>query len=334
MNANQPSLSIVIPVFNEEEWITRSVTAVVAATRQAEWPAEIIVVDDGSTDGTPQALVQLAAEHGIVVITQANKGRFAARRTGLAKASGEMLLLVDSRIIVDESALAFLKNQLRAHPDRRVWTGHVRIDDDGNPYSGFLSAMVKIPWRRYFGNPRLMSFSIDEFDVFPKGTGYFAAPRALFEQATEQFESLYDDQRLASDDTRLLRWIAERERIWLAPEFSCTYHGRDSLAKFTKHAFFRGTTFVDGYLQSKGPARRGLFAVVGVGLASVALLLRRPKTAIAVGMAGSAAAGVAVRRFGATKSEAKAFARLLPLFGFSFLAGALRGLALAARRRR
>src|SRR5262249_32008751 len=121
--------------------------------------------------------------------------------------------------------------------------------------------------------------------------------------------------------------------IWLSPEFLCTYHGRDSLTKFTKHAFFRGTTFVDGYLQTDGPARRGLFAALGVGLAGVGLLLRRPKTAVAVGIGGSVAAGVAAHRFGATKSEAKAFARLLPLFGFSFLAGALRGLALVLRRR-
>src|SRR5690348_7487825 len=103
MNVNQPSLSIVIPVFNEEEWITRSVTAIVAAARHAEWPAEIIIVDDGSTDATPAALARLADDLGVVVISQANQGRFAARRAGVAKASGDVLMLVDSRIIADES---------------------------------------------------------------------------------------------------------------------------------------------------------------------------------------------------------------------------------------
>jgi glycosyltransferase involved in cell wall biosynthesis len=298
MSANH--LSIVIPVFDEEEWITRSVGAVVAAAGRAQWPAEIIVVDDGSTDGTAAALERLAAEHDIIVLTQPNKGRFEARRAGLEKASGDMLMLLDSRVIVDEHALVFLRDQLAAHPEREVWSGHVNIAADGNPYAAFMAALVKIPWRRYCANPRLMSYGVEEFDVFPKGTGYFVAPRVLFEQATAQFDSLYDDVRLASDDTRLLRWIAERRRIWLSPELSCTYHGRDSLTKFVRHAYFRGTTFVDGYLQTKGPARRGLFAVLAVGLAGTGLLLRRPKTAVTLGIAGSAAAGVAVNRFGAT----------------------------------
>jgi hypothetical protein len=145
------------------------------------------------------------------------------------------------------------------------------------------------------------------------------------------FESLYEDTRLASDDTRMLREIARKHRIWLSPDLSGTYHGRDELRKFLNQAYFRGTTFVDGYLDTKGPARRGLFAVLGVGLAGVGLLLKRPKTAITLGVLGSVAGGVAVGRFGATRQEALAFGRLLPVFGCFFLAGVLRGLWLARR---
>jgi glycosyltransferase involved in cell wall biosynthesis len=324
-----PVLSVVIPVFNEETWIVRSVSAVQAAARRADWAVEIVVVDDGSTDGTAEALRGL---DGVVVVRQENQGRFAARLAGANKASGEFLLFVDSRVVVDETALVFLRDQLTEHPERRVWSGHVNVADD-NPYAGFLSAMVRVPWRRYFAEPRLMSFDRTDFDLYPKGTGYLAVPKDLFEQGSTAFVSLYEDIRLASDDTKLLQWIAERERIWLSPDFSCTYNGRNDLKGFVKHAYFRGTTYVDGYLQTRGPARTGLFAVVAAGLAWIGLFTRKPKTAAAIAVTTSVAAGAAVRKAGATRSEAGAFARLLPLFGFGFLAGAIRGLALAARRR-
>lgn len=335
MSANPllPSLSVVIPVYNEQDWIERSVGAVAAAAEAAGWPAEIVVVDDGSTDATPARLDDLRERHGIVVVAQPNSGRFEARRAGLAKASGQQVLLLDSRVIVDTGSLAFFRDQLLAHPERTVWNGHINVASEDNPYAGFLAGMVKIPWRRYCANPRLMSFGIEEFDVFPKGTGFFSAPRQVLEEACDAFVSLFDDARYASDDTGVLRWIAERHRIFLAPELSATYHGRDSFKKFVAQSYFRGTTFVDSYLASPGPARNGLFAAFGVGLLGLAVAAKRPKTAVALAAAGSAAAGVAVTRFGATNAEAKAVAKLAPVFGAGFGAGAIRGLFLALRAR-
>jgi glycosyltransferase involved in cell wall biosynthesis len=328
-----PSLSVVIPVYNEQDWIARSVGALVTACAAAGWPAEIVVVDDGSTDGTPETLAALQQQHGITVLAQPNSGRFEARLAGLAKASGQQVLLLDSRVIVDEGTLVFLRDQLLAHPERTVWNGHINVASENNPYAGFLAGLVKIPWRRYCANPRLMSFGIEEFDVFPKGTGFFSAPHDVLEQACAAFESLFDDSRFASDDTGVLRWIAERHRIFLAPELSATYHGRDSFKKFAAQSYFRGTTFVDSYLASPGPARNGLFAAFAVGALGLGLAARRPKTAVALAAAGSAAAGVAVTRFGATKSEARAVALLTPVFGAGFGAGAVRGLFLALRAR-
>jgi glycosyltransferase involved in cell wall biosynthesis len=328
-----PSLSVVMPVFNEEQWISRSVGAVVEAAARAGWPAEVIVVDDGSTDGTPAELARLAAQHGITVISQQNKGRFEARRTGLAKASGEQVLMLDSRVVVDADSLTYLRDQVTEHPERKVWNGDVKVASKGNPYAGFMAGLVKIPWRRYCANPRLVSFGIDEFDIYPKGTGYFYAPRDLLEQAGDSFVSLYEDVRLASDDTRMLRWINERERIHISPGMSCTYNGRDSLPRFVKHAYFRGTTFVDGYLESKGPARTGMFGAIAFSIFGLIMLARAPKRAIALGLVTSTVAAAGVKRCGATADEARAVGMLLPLFGVACFAGMIRGLMLAARGR-
>ncbi|WP_142000058.1 glycosyltransferase family 2 protein [Amycolatopsis cihanbeyliensis] len=330
MNPNTPSMSVVVPVFNEQDWIGRCLDALAGAAARAEWPVEIIVVDDGSTDRTPEVLAQRT---GVTVLSQPNRGRFEARRAGLAKASGDRVLLLDSRVIVDTDSLRFLRAQFADNPDRIVWNGHINVASERNPYAGFMAGLVTVPWRRYFANPKLTSFGIEEFDLFPKGTTFFCAPKELLEGSAEAFASLYDDVRLASDDTRMLRWIAERERIHIAPEFAATYHGRDSLRKFAAQSYFRGTTYVDSYLASPGPARNALFAALGLGAAGVGLLAKRPKTTVALGVAGSAAAGTVVRRCGATNAEARAVAGLLPLFATGFGAGVLRGLVLALRAR-
>jgi glycosyltransferase involved in cell wall biosynthesis len=325
---------VVIPVFNEETWAPRSVNAVLSSAAAAGWPVEVVVVDDGSTDGTAAALARLVAESGVSVVTQANRGRFAARRAGLDRATGDRVLFVDSRVVVRPDALAWLANQLADHPDRRVWNGHVHVVDDGNPYNGFWAGLVAVVWRRYLRSPRLMSFDAADFDAFPKGAGFFCAPRALLLEATDAFRSLYSDDRMASDDTKLIRWVAERERIWISPELACDYHGRSTLPGFLRHAFFRGATFVDGYLVAPGAMRRsaalGAAAVVGVG----AIASRRPHQAAVLAVAAPVAAGVLTRACGASQAQARSVSLLLPAFVPAFGAGALRGLLLAGREHR
>lgn len=327
-----PSLSVVIPVFNEEDWIERSITALRAALANARWSAEIIVVNDGSTDETPKRLSELAQRMDLTVINQENRGRFAARRRGIESAVGDWVLLIDGRVLVDAQALVYLRYQLGGHPDRRVWNGHIHVASVGGPYGDFWAGLVAVAWRRYFANPRFVSFGVQEFDMFPKGTGFFAAPRGLLVAAGDSFSSLFGDVRFASDDTRMLRWIAQQEEIHIAPEFSAVYISRDSLSRFARHAYFRGTTFVDGYLDSPGPARRAAAAAVGLGALGLALLTRRPRAAGVLGIASVVGAGAAVRRCGGSAAQARAVAGLLPVFAVCFGSGVVRGLGLAVRR--
>lgn len=322
-------LSVVIPVFNEQEWIARSLTALRAALDNACWTAQVIVVDDGSTDGTPARLAELAGPLGLDVVRQENRGRFAARCAGLDAARGEQVLLLDSRVVVSPNALSYLWEQLGAHYERRVWNGHVDIAPGSGRYGEFWAGLVAVAWRRYFANPRFVSFGAAEFDVFPKGTGFFSAPLPLLRAAAGAFSSLFADPRFASDDTRMLRWIADRERIHISPHFRATYHSRDSLGKFVRHALFRGTTFVDGYLDAPGPTRRAAAAGAVAGMGGLGLLARRPRAGLVLAVAASAGAGLVVRRCGGSPAQARAVGELLPLFAACFGCGVLRGLALA-----
>jgi glycosyltransferase involved in cell wall biosynthesis len=86
-------LSVVIPVYNERQWLRELVQRV----RAVPIPKEIILVDDCSTDGTRDILAELEGEEGIVVHYQPyNQGKGAALREGFQRASGDVVIVQDA----------------------------------------------------------------------------------------------------------------------------------------------------------------------------------------------------------------------------------------------
>ena len=86
-----PLVSVILPVYNREASIERAVGSVLAQTYR---PFELIVVDDGSTDGTRRILERFGSS--ITVISQANSGAYGARNAGLRHARGELIAFADS----------------------------------------------------------------------------------------------------------------------------------------------------------------------------------------------------------------------------------------------
>jgi glycosyltransferase involved in cell wall biosynthesis len=87
-----PLVSILMPAFNAERWIADSLDSALAQT----WPrTEIIVVDDGSTDGTA-AVVGRYADRGVRLIRQANAGQSAAENACLRAAQGDFIQYLDA----------------------------------------------------------------------------------------------------------------------------------------------------------------------------------------------------------------------------------------------
>lgn len=117
MNA-APTLSLIVPCYNVQRFISETLTLLVAQMTPAH---ELIVVDDGSTDGTGDAVRAIQAAHPalrIALVTQSNQGISEARNAGLRAACGEYIAFVDSDDHLLPGALAALEQAIeRFHPD-------------------------------------------------------------------------------------------------------------------------------------------------------------------------------------------------------------------------
>ena len=90
----QPKISVIVPVYNVEQYLQTCVESLLAQTYET---IEIILVDDGATDGSPALCDAYAAKDARVrVLHQKNAGVSAARNAGTAMASGELVVFVDS----------------------------------------------------------------------------------------------------------------------------------------------------------------------------------------------------------------------------------------------
>ena len=114
-------LSVVIPAHNAGQSLERCVTSVSAALKAFPREAEILVVDDGSTDGTRELAVSLSARFPqLRVFSQANGGVSSARNAGLAQAQGKWVSFIDDDDTVFEDVFSRLQASLPAFEDADI----------------------------------------------------------------------------------------------------------------------------------------------------------------------------------------------------------------------
>lgn len=107
--------SIVVPVYNTEKYLKKCLDSIVNQTYK---DFELIIVNDGSTDGSKHIIDQYEKKYdNVVVINQVNQGLSAARNNGIKNTKGEYFLLVDSDDYIDRNLLEKLKNSVDNNPD-------------------------------------------------------------------------------------------------------------------------------------------------------------------------------------------------------------------------
>lgn len=126
----KPLISIIIPVYNIKDYLERCVRSVCAQTYEN---LEILLVDDGSFDGTEKLCDKLAEEDArIRVFHKQNGGSSSARNLGISRAKGEFLGFVDSDDYIENSMYELLMAALVGQEASIAQIGRDEVDEKGN----------------------------------------------------------------------------------------------------------------------------------------------------------------------------------------------------------
>jgi len=117
------SVSVVIPLYNKRPYIERALHSVLSQTTP---PREIIVIDDGSTDGSGEVVKSFPAPN-LVLVRQENRGESAARNRGIQLARGKTIALLDADDAWEPEFLATILRLKRKFPAAGAWATAYRV---------------------------------------------------------------------------------------------------------------------------------------------------------------------------------------------------------------
>lgn len=242
--ANECRLSVIMPVYNE------AVTVAVAVARVRSVPVELelVVVDDGSTDGTRTILHTLHAEGAIdtLVLHKSNRGKGAAVRTGIEHATGDLMVIQDADLeydpheypklmepLLDGRADAVFGSRFTGSPRRVLYFWH-RV---GNGALTLLSNMLtnvnlsdmetcyKMAWTDLM---KSLPLRTDRFGIEPELTARLAQAGArIYEVPISYSGRTYEEgKKIGWRDGVAAVWHILRANILAPPvaRFDATFH--------------------------------------------------------------------------------------------------------------
>jgi glycosyltransferase involved in cell wall biosynthesis len=119
-----PTVAVVVGAYQSERWIAEALDSILGQTRP---PDEVVVVDDGSTDGTAAVLERYADR--IRIVRQPNGGCPAAHNRGIREARSDFVALCGADDIWEPQKLEWQLEAIRTHPEADVFFGHALLFD-------------------------------------------------------------------------------------------------------------------------------------------------------------------------------------------------------------
>lgn len=146
------TISIVIPVYNEKKYILEILKRVEAVEINLE--KEIIIVDDGSNDGTSEILAQLKDRYKIL-FHEKNLGKGAALKTGFTQASGEIIAIQDADLEYDPRELAKLVEPILQDQTQVVYGSRIKGKNKIGHLRYYLGNILISAWANVLYGQRL-----------------------------------------------------------------------------------------------------------------------------------------------------------------------------------
>lgn len=116
----QMAISFVVPAYNEEKRLADTLKAIILEISRVGCDAEVIVVNNASTDRTGQVASSFP---DVIVVNEPEKGLVNARRAGFQRATGKLVANVDADTIVTDGWLSCVLEEFRRHPDLVALSG-------------------------------------------------------------------------------------------------------------------------------------------------------------------------------------------------------------------
>lgn len=262
-----PEVSVLVPAYNEAVGIAQSVRSLAAS----HYPGlEVLVIDDGSTDGTGEIVEQLGIRN-VRVIRQPNGGKAAALRTGALEASHDVLVMLDGDTVFEPNTIRHLVQPLR-NPQVGAVSGNTKV---GNR-AGLLGRWQHLEYVSGFNLDRRLLDLLRCITTVPGAAGAFRR-QAVVDAGGLSTDTLAEDTDITMAILRAGYQVVheERARAWTEAPSSVTdlwrqrwRWGYGTLQCIWKHR---------GAVVQGGPARRlGLFGLPYMLVAQVILPVLAP----------------------------------------------------------
>lgn len=193
-------VSVILPVFNNRDTLRAAVESLEAEAICAAEPGgvEVIVVDDGSTDGSGELLDTMAAAASwLRVLHRPHEGIAAALNVGLAAARGDFIARMDADDLSLSGRIARQRDFLLSHPDIGLVGGRVEFGGDRVHARGYA---LHVDWLNGLTTPE--EIALERFVESP-----FAHPSVMFRRELIAAHGGYRDGEFPEDYELWLRWM-------------------------------------------------------------------------------------------------------------------------------
>ncbi|WP_169873739.1 MULTISPECIES: glycosyltransferase family 2 protein [Pseudomonas] len=226
-------IGVVIPTYNYAHTLGRAVESVLAQLDEAN--AQLLVIDDGSTDETPQVLAALMEKYPgcFRALRKPNGGAASARNLGLEESAGEYLMFLDADDEMAPGALLSVAQHIAAHPESRLIVGgHWSVFGDGKRR---LHMVKQLPASAYL---RVRGYLLDK--TIALSNGACAMHKDIFSVGNYP-ESL----RNAEDIPVFAQALARFSCSVIDQPLVLIYKHADSLRHDINHSVAAGVSLVD-----------------------------------------------------------------------------------------